>query len=272
MSSYKSAVIVGSLAIGAVGPAFAEPIGMIAQLGSTADQAVVNQFRGEGNPFQPPGTDPSGYGARANPTRGVNPNDRATMSLLMYDLDLNPFPVNSGGEVSTLRGNIHTDGGTNRNGTGRLKFQWDEVVINASRTLIRAFITTTNNEPLIPANAVVPQPGGGTAPAVYWSWHFGSVDPVNFQSNISRVTLRRASMSQSSDAGITYFTTTTTTGTIPTRADWRPGVDNGSLLNSVGDGTNFVLLQYEVEYVPSAGSLALLGVGLASISSRRRRG
>jgi len=274
MLTYTPAAKTIALALCAAGPAFAEPIGMLSRPYNSADQSKVQAFGGAlplPQPIDGGGGGGGGYDPRVNPTRGVNPFDRVTMSLLMYDIDLNFVPVNAGGEVSTLRGNAFTDGGANRNGTGRVRFQWDEVVISSTRTVIRAFISSTNNQPLVPASAVVPRAGGGTSPALYWTWHFGSIDPVNYMSNITRVTLRRASMSQSTDGGINYFTTTTTTSNIATANDWRPGVDNGSFMNTVGDGTNFVLLQYEVEYIPNAGTIALLGGGLASLTSRRRR-
>ena len=63
----------------------------------------------------------------------------------------------------------------------------------------------------------------------------------------------------------------TTTSGISNAADWRPGSDPGQLMTAIGDGTNFVLLQYEVTYVPGAGSAALLGAGLLSMFGRRRR-
>jgi len=227
----------------------------------------VNPVGGDGGGG---GSANGGYDPRSNPLRGVAINDRATVSLLMYDANLNFTSVNTGGESLVPRNTGPVDGGANRNGTGRVRFFWDEVVVN-NRTVIRCTMSTSNGEAFVPENSQVPTPGGGSAPAVYWSWHFGSVDPVNFQSFITNVTLSRATISFSNDGGQSYFSTVTHTNTIPSRANWNPGVDNGQLLNTVGDGTNSVLLQYEVTYVPSAGSIALLSGGLLAIFGRRRR-
>lgn len=238
------------------GAALAEPIGM-----GLTESAVA-----ESNPGHTLG----GYTPRANPTRGVNPNDRASMVLLMYDVDLNFTTVNTTGEVNVMRGGTPTVSGFNRNGTGQILFTWEEVVVSSSRTIIRATISTSNGEALVPATAQVTRPGQITAPAVYWSWRFGAIDPVNFRSDITGVQLNRASISFSADSGASYFTTTTHTNTINNRNDWRPGFDDGELLTSVGDGTNFVMLQYEVSYVPNPGTLALLGAGVTVLTRRRR--
>ncbi len=238
------------------GGALADPIGM----------GISQTPLGQIDPDHPLGV----YGPRANPTRGVNPNDRASMALLMYDADLNFTTVNTTGEVNILRGGTATPSGINRNGQGLILFTWDEAVISSSRTIIRATIATSNGEALVPATARVARAGGITAPAVYWSWRMGVVDPINFRSDITRVQLNRASISFSSDGGASYFNTSSHTNTIPTRGDWRPGFDGGELLTSVGDGTNFIMLQYEVSYVPTPGALALLGAGLTVVTRRRR--
>ena len=246
--------------------AFAEPIG------SWANKAVPIAL-----PEPPPsGVGPSddgsgGYGPRVNPTRGVMPNDRVTMTLITYDGQLtNSTSINSLGDFRVQRSVGSVDGGANRNGTGRVTFSWDETV-SGTRTFIRAIIRTSNNEPFFPATSTVPLPGGGTAPAAFWTWHFGTIDPVNYQTNVTGVRLVRSSISLSSDNGQSYSSTMTTTSGISNAADWRPGSDPGQMMTNIGDGTNFVLLQYEVTYVPGAGSAALLGAGVMSMFGRRRR-
>lgn len=226
--------------------------------------------------FLPQGGDPSGgsqsggYDSRVNPTRGVMPNDRVSMTLITYDAQLNSVNVNSLGELRVTRSVGTVNGGANRNGTGNVTFSWDETV-SGSRTYIRAMIRTSNNEPFFPATSTVPLPGGGTSQAVYWSWHFGTIDPVNYQSNITNARLVRSSISFSADGGQSYSGTMNTTSSIDNAPDWRPGSDPGQLMTSIGDGTNMILLQYEVTYVPGAGSTALVGLGCATMFGRRRR-
>ncbi|MBS0195484.1 MAG: hypothetical protein JSR77_01875 [Planctomycetes bacterium] len=211
-----------------------------------------------------------GYGPRVTPLRGVNPNDRVSVGLVMYDSSLNPVSVNSGGDALVQRSVGSTDLGTNRNGSGHIQAFWDELIVN-NAVVIRCAISTTNGEALVPATATVPRPGGGSSPASFWSWRFGTSDPVNYQSYVTNVLLRRASISFSSDGGQSYSNTITHTTTIPNRANWNPGVDDGELLASVGDGTNYVLLQYEIEVTPTPGTLALLAGGMFSIGRRGRR-
>ena len=211
-----------------------------------------------------------GYAPRVNPLRGVVPFDRSSISLTMYDADFNTMTVNSLGDWNCIRGSTLVDGGANRNGTGRILFSWDETV-SGTRTFIRATIRSSNAEALFPASSVINFPGGGTSPAVYWSWQFGITDPVNYQSNITQVTLLRSSVSLSRNGGQSYSATMTTTPSIPHATNWMPGFDPGQLMTTFGDGTNFILLQYEVAYVPPPGSMVLVAAGLATIGGRRRR-
>ena len=245
-------------AVGTAGSAMAAPIGIPGQ-GPSAPALLPP----DGGASQP--ADGGGYLPRVNPLRGVMPNDRVSVTITMYDSIFNSVTVNSLGDWRCLRGNSLVDGGTNRNGTGRVQFSWDETV-SGTRTFIRATIRTSNAEPLLPLTATV-----GNNPAAYWSWRFGSTDPVNFQTNITQVTLLRSSISLSSDNGQSYFSTMTTTSGIPNATNWNPGADPGQLMTNFGDGTNFVLLQYEVAYVPPPGSAVLVAAGLATIASRRRR-
>jgi hypothetical protein len=232
-------------------------------IGSAGDRAgASNESSGPGFAF-------SGYDSRANPVRGVNANDRVSMTLIQYDANANPAFVNSDGEVRVPRGAGITDGGQNRNGTGRLQMSWDETV-SGSRTFIRATISTSNREPLVPASATVPLPGG-PAPAVLWSWHFGVVDGVNYFDFISGVRLIRSQISFSTDNGQSYFNTIVTTSSIPNSDRWMPGSDAGQILSSVGDGTNYIFLQYEVSYIPGPASVALIGGGVITMLSGRRR-
>jgi hypothetical protein len=255
-----------ALLAGLAGSAAGAPVGIPGQ-----DSAALPLQPFGGDPVQPAGGGSGdGYSPRVNPLRGVMPNDRVSVTLTMYDSIFNSVTVNSLGDWRCLRGSTLIDGGSNRNGTGRVQFSWDETV-SGNRTFIRATIRTSNAEPLLPLSATVPLPGGQSSPAAYWSWRFGATDPINYQTNITQVTLLRSSISLSSDNGQSYSSTMTTTSGIPNATNWNPGSDPGQLMTNFGDGTNFVLLQYEVAYVPPPGSAVLVAAGLATIASRRRR-
>jgi hypothetical protein len=267
LSMLRANVVAILVGIAGTTVAMADPMGMAATGAATAPSKQA--FAGDVGYITPTPSDP-GYGPRVNPLRGVFPNDRVSMTLTLYDAQLNSSTVNTSGDFRVQRSIGAVDGGSNRNGTGRVMFTWDEIV-SGTRTYIRATIGTSNNEPLMPATSRVPLPGGGTSPAAYWSWHFGTIDPVNYQTYITGVTLVRSSISMSSDGGQSYFSTLTTTSGIANSSDWRPGSDPGQLMTSIGDGTNFVLLQYEVNYVPNTGSVALLGAGVMTMLGNRRR-
>jgi hypothetical protein len=243
-----------------VGTAHAAPIGIPGQGSSLPAPLSFDGSHDSGG----------GYTPRVNPTRGVVPFDRSSLSLTMFDQNFNSMTVNSLGDWNCIRGSSLIDGGANRNGTGRILFSWDETV-SGTRTFIRATIRSSNAEALFPTSSVITFPGGGTSPAAFWSWQFGITDPVDFQSNITQVTLLRSSVSLSRNGGQSYSSTMTTTPSIPHAADWRPGFDPGQLMTAFGDGTNFILLQYEVAYVPPPGSVVLVAAGLAAIGGRRRR-
>lgn len=197
--------------------------------------------------------------------------DNASVGLFMYDTTLaRSQSINSLGDIAIRRGNTPIDIGANRNGSGRIRALWDEVVVG-NGVQIRCAISTSNNEPLVPATSTIPLPGGGTTPAAFWSWHFGSLDPVNFQAFVTSVSLTRASVSFSSDGGQSFTSNINITNTIPNRANWNPGADGGQLLTSVGDGTNYVLLQYEINIIPTPGAIALVCSGLWTMVHRKRR-
>ena len=123
------------------GVAAAAPVGIP---GTQASGLPLQSFGGD--PSQPSGG--GGYLPRVNPIRGVMPNDRVSITLTMYDSIFNSVTVNSLGDWRCLRGTTLVDGGSNRNGTGRVQFSWDETV-SGTRTFIRATIRTSNAEPLL---------------------------------------------------------------------------------------------------------------------------
>jgi len=264
LSMLRSGMVAILVGIAGTTVAMADPVGMAAKYAAAAPAAADLEPLA-----RTPVTVPE-YGPRVNPTRGVALNDRVSMTLTLYDAQLNSTTVNTSGDFRVQRSVGAVDGGANRNGTGRVLFTWDEVV-SGTRTYVRATIQSSNREALMPATSTIPLPGGGTSQAAFWSWHFGTIDPVNYQSYITGVNLVRSSISMSSDGGQSYFSTLTTTSSISNAADWRPGADPGQLMTTLGDGTNFVLLQYEVTYVPSTGSVALFGAGLTAILGQRRR-
>jgi hypothetical protein len=188
----------------------------------------------------------------------------------MYDSALNRQSINTGGEAPVVRTVSSTSIGNNRNGVGTVNAYWDEIV-SGSNQYIRCVLSTSNGEAFIPAGSTVTTQAGGTQPAAFWSWQFGTVDGVDFASYVDQVRLTRASISFSADRGQSFFSTFTHTSTIPNRNNWIPGSDDGELLASVGDGTNYIMLQYTIEVTPSPGSLALLSGGLLTVTRRRRR-
>jgi hypothetical protein len=50
-----------------------------------------------------------------------------------------------------------------------------------------------------------------------------------------------------------------------------PGRDNGNYLATIGDGTNYIMLQYQIQPVPAPAGLAAVVGGAMLIARRRRR-
>lgn len=240
--------------------------GLLIPAGFAAANPIGFMSPFSGTPAGDPG---GGYSPRVNPLRGVQPNDTASMGLFMFDANFNFAPVNSGSDVLAMRG-ASTGLGTNNNGSSTVNGFWDEVVLG-NTVVIRATFGTANGEPLMPMGSQVPTPGGGSAPAVFWTWRFGGLDPVNFMDHVTQVRLIRATVSFSADRGQTYYSTISHTTSIPNRNNWNPASDEGLIVSNIGDGMNHVLLQYEIEVVPSPGPIALIAGGLLTITARRRR-
>src|SRR5262249_51640732 len=137
-----------------------------------------------------------GYDGRTGgPPPIVVQGDSASMSLIMMDASLNSVSVNTMGECSVPRGNAFHDLGVSLNGGGNIQAIWDQNAQGA-QTIITAIFRTADGSQFMPMSARV-----GGQPAVFWTWHFGVVDPVDFQPWVTSVTLNSAHVFFSSDEG-----------------------------------------------------------------------
>jgi hypothetical protein len=204
-----------------------------------------------------------GYNGRTDaPTRGVVAGDSASMSLVMMDSALHSISVNTPGEVSVTRGNTFADLGANRNGGGHILGVWDEIV-QGNSVYVDAIFKTADGSQFVPFNASV-----NGQPVFFWAWHFGTTNPVNFQSWVTNVTLTSAHVYFSSNGGQSFTTSSDLYNNMS--HNWNPGMDVGLMQNSIGDGTNFMLLQYQITIVPAPAGLAVLA-GASLLGFRRRR-
>jgi hypothetical protein len=204
--------------------------------------------------------------ATGGPPPIVLQGDTASMSLIMMDASLNSVSVNTMGDISVPRGNAFNDLGVSLNGGGNIQAIWDQ---NASgtQTIITAIFRTADGSQFMPMTAHV-----GQEPAVFWTWHFGVVDPVNFQPWVTSVTLNSAHVFFSADSGQTFSGSVDMTSNLP--SNWMPGRDNGLTVSSIGDGTNFIMMQYNVGFtgtVPAPGGVATIALGSLLALRRRRR-
>jgi len=188
--------------------------------------------------------------------------DSASMCLIMMDANFNSLSVNSLGDRNVLRGGLFDDIGASRNGVGHIQATWN-VDNQATQTVITAILRTTDGGQFMPPSAQI-----NGQPAVFWTWHFGLSNPVDFQPWVTSVTLNSAHVFVSSDEGQTFSGSVDMTNNLP--HSFLPGRDPGLTLASIGDGTNFIMMEYDVTAVPAPGGIAAIAGG-ALLSLRRRR-
>jgi hypothetical protein len=195
-------------------------------------------------------------------TGGVVQGDSASMSLVMIDANDNSVTVNMGGEFSVTRGPTFTNIGANRNGGGNLLASWDEV-IQGSNVFINAVIRTSDGSMFMPPTATV-----NGQPAFFWTWHFGTANPVNFQPWVTSVNLMSARIFFSDNGGASFNSFSNISGL---GGSFLQGRDNGNYLASIGDGTNYIMLQYQIQPVPAPAGVGAVMGGVLLLARRRRR-
>jgi hypothetical protein len=201
--------------------------------------------------------------ATGGPPPIVVPGDSASMSLIMMDANSNGLAFNMMGDHSVLRGNSFTDIGQSLNGGGNIQSTWNESN-QGIQTIITAIFRTANGSQFMPMGSNIEG-----QPAVFWTWHFGVSDAVNFQPWVTSVTLNSAHVFFSADQGQTYSGSVDMTSNLP--HNWMTGRDPGLSLASIGDGTNFIMMQYNVTAVPAPAGLAAIAGGSLLALRRRRR-
>lgn len=213
----------------------------------------------------PPGG--GGYGDRddGQPFDGVVQGDSATMSLKMHDVNGATVSINQGGDVPVVRGPSFTALGLNRNGTSQVRGSWDSVISGNRMFIIALFRLTSIGDQFMPPGA-----NNNGVPAFAWSWNLGTADSISWQPYVTSVQVVQALAFFSNDLGSSY-----TNGSIDFTSNmpsgqWVPGRDTGLLIPTFGDGTNAILLSYELNIVPAPAAGMLAGVGLLALGRRRR--
>jgi hypothetical protein len=201
-------------------------------------------------------------GAQAVVVGGVMPGDHASMCMTMQDSAHHQTELNMTGDCSVQRGSSYMDLGANRNGGSHLLGSWDEHVTGNS-VYINAIFKTADGSMFMPITSSV-----NGQPAYYWSWNFGTNDPVDYQPWVTGVTLQAAHIYFSDNGGQSFIGAVDMFPALGPNFD--PGRDPGMLLTSIGDGTNFVLLQYQIQVAPAPGGLAAMA-GASMLALRRRR-
>lgn len=216
----------------------------------------------------PPAPMGTGFGTRAA-VRGVVTGDQLSINLQMRRTGVstnNLESINSLGNVRVTRGSTLTPIGSNTNNSSSLLASWDEIVEGNSVFVSVIIRTNALNQPIVPLGSVINDIPGNFA--TQWRWNIGEIDPINFGSWVTSVSLVSATAFFSQDHGTSYFSSLNYTAALP--SNFNPGVDAGPWLSTIGDGTNQVLLRYQLNIVPAPGGLALLGAA-GLIASRRRR-
>lgn len=214
--------------------------------------------------WTPPGGGGGGFGERTPGSRGVALNDVASMSIQMTALNGAQANMNGGGQVLVTRGLAFTDIGIHRSSPARVLASWDEVV-SAGRTFISVIFKTDNGSHLVPVTSNIDGVG-----IFSWNWDFGTVDPVDYSPGVSAVSLLSARAYFSRNGGTSFFANTNIAPGLP--SSFMPGVDSGTPLLTAGDGTNYVLIRYEIDVtIPTPATAFALVSGISMIGLRRRR-
>jgi hypothetical protein len=201
--------------------------------------------------------------ATGGPAPAVVPGDTASMSLIMMDSGADSRPMNAGGDFIVQRSSNFLDIGQNFNTAGHIQALWNEVA-QGSQLSIMAIFRTSDGSQFMPQGSTIQ----GGQPAVFWTWHLGVTDPINFQSWVTSVHVDSAHVFFSADSGQTFTGSVDFTNILP--QNWDPGVDQGLTLSSIGDGTNYMLLDYQITAVPAPAGLGALAAG-SLLAFRRRR-
>jgi hypothetical protein len=243
---------VSKLAVGALGLAAAASLACADVMPYSLDSMGYPESSGRG------------YNGRTGaPIRGVVAGDIASMCMVMMDGSGHATSINASGECNVQRGSTFTDLGQSRNGNGHILATWDEVV-SGNLVYVNAIYKTSDGSQFMPVTAMV-----NGQPAYFWTWRMGMQDPVNFQPFVTSVTLNAARVYFSDTGGQSFTSSTDITSNLNT--NWNPGRDPGLTLASIGDGTNFMLLSYQITVVPApAGLGAMAGASLLALRRRRR--
>ncbi len=207
-----------------------------------------------------------GFGDRTPGSQGVVPNDMASMAINMTAVNGQQAFMNAGGHALVTRGPSFTNIGAHRDPTTQANIlaSWDEVV-SGGRTYLSVIFKTSNGAHLVPVTSNI----GGVG-IFTWNWSFGTVDPVDYQQGVTAVSLVSARAYFSRNGGTSFFTNTNIAPNLP--SNFMPSADPGTPLLTAGDGTNYVLIRYEIDVtVPTPATALPLASGLAFIGRRRRR-
>jgi hypothetical protein len=196
----------------------------------------------------------------------------ASMRLGMFNGTGGEASINAGGQVAVHRGNQFTDLGRSIVGGANTRVQgaWDEQVMSADRNLLRAIWKTNDGTQLIPAGAQLP---GGSL-AQFWSWNFGTADPVDFHDWVSQIRIDTARVYFSLDGGQTFSQVPSINikPSLPRPGDDWTGADPGTTLpgSYIGIGINYIKTEYVYEVIPAPGAMSAFAVAGLVLTRRRR--
>ncbi len=209
------------------------------------------------------GSDSGDFGERTPGARGVMTNDTLSMALNMTAISGAQAFLNGGGQFIVSRGPGFTDIGAHRGTGARVQASWDEVV-SGGQTFISVIYKTSTGGHLVPNTSNIDGSGINT-----WNWSVGVLDPIHFQEGVSSVQLVSARAFFSRNAGTSFFGNINILPNLP--GDFNPGLDSGLPLLSAGDGTNYVLIRYQIDVtIPAPASGVALASGLVLLTRRRR--
>lgn len=246
-------------------PAIAACAVVVVSIGTTTTSRAETSYRASSAPPPELAFPFGGGGGVEDSFPAVMAADTASMGLRVYASPTNGIFLNLSGDTIVQRGAGFKNIGNAAPGFGNYTAQvtWDEIVGAGSTSTVQVIFKTSNAQRFIPAGATIQG-----QPVAFVEWRVGATNPVSFLPWITSVNLVQATISASTNGGLTLSTFDITAGvTNP----WNGTSFGSTLPASFFNNANYIEANFVYTPVPGPAAFAVFGAGLGLFAARRRR-